>query len=110
MTVVIGGPPVVRLPSGIMPRHPYINSDDDNDDLCTAAAVNCSRLGSGRPDAHEGLLWTVSMTGGYEPRWRADGREMYYLSLDQKLMAVGVGPGPSFGAPKELFRCVSPAA
>lgn len=28
---------------------------------------------------------------------------MYYLSLDQKLMAVGVGPGPSFGAPTELF-------
>jgi eukaryotic-like serine/threonine-protein kinase len=49
-------------------------------------------------------LWTVSTTGGYEPRWRADGREMYYLSLDQKLMAVGVGPGPSFGAPTELFQ------
>jgi eukaryotic-like serine/threonine-protein kinase len=48
--------------------------------------------------------WTVSTTGGYEPRWRADGREMYYLSSDQKLMAVGVGPGPSFGAPKELFQ------
>jgi hypothetical protein len=49
-------------------------------------------------------LWPVSTTGGYEPRWRADGREMYYLSLDQKLMAVGVGPGPSFGAPTELFQ------
>ena len=47
--------------------------------------------------------WTVSTTGGYEPRWRADGREMYYLSADQKLMAVGVGLGPSFGAPTELF-------
>ena len=47
--------------------------------------------------------WTVSTTGGYEPRWRADGREMYYLSLDQKLMAVAVGPGPSFGAPTALF-------
>ena len=48
--------------------------------------------------------WTVSTTGGYKPRWRADGREMYYLSTDQKLMAVGVGPGPSFGAPTELFQ------
>ena len=47
--------------------------------------------------------WTVSTTGGYEPRWRADGRELYYLSLDQKMMAVEVGPGPSFGAPTELF-------
>jgi eukaryotic-like serine/threonine-protein kinase len=48
--------------------------------------------------------WTISTSGGYEPRWRADGREMYYLSLDQKLMAVAVGPGPSFGAPTELFQ------
>jgi len=48
--------------------------------------------------------WTVSTSGGYEPRWRADGREMYYLSLDQKLMAVGIGPGPSFGKPTELFQ------
>ena len=48
--------------------------------------------------------WIVSTTGGYEPRWRADGREMYYLSSDQKLMAVGVGPGPTFGAPTALFQ------
>jgi eukaryotic-like serine/threonine-protein kinase len=48
--------------------------------------------------------WTVSTTGGSEPRWRADGREIYYLSPDQKLMAVRVGPGPSFGAPTELFQ------
>ena len=47
--------------------------------------------------------WTVSTTGGYQPRWRADGREMYHLSPDQKLMAVAVGPGPSFGTPMELF-------
>jgi Tol biopolymer transport system component len=48
--------------------------------------------------------WIVSSAGGYEPRWRADGREIYYLSLDRKLMAVPVGPDPSFGAPHELFQ------
>ena len=48
--------------------------------------------------------WIVSTTGGYEPRWRADGREMYYLSLDRKLMAVTVDPGPSFGTPTALFQ------
>ena len=46
----------------------------------------------------------VSTNGGYEPRWRADGRELYYLSSDRKLMAVDVGPGPSFGTPKLLFQ------
>ena len=48
--------------------------------------------------------WSVSTNGGYEPRWRADGREIYYLSEDRKLMAVPVGPGPTFGIPKPLFQ------
>ena len=42
--------------------------------------------------------------GGYEPRWRADGREIYYLSGDRKLMAISVGPDASFGIPKPLFQ------
>jgi serine/threonine protein kinase/Tol biopolymer transport system component len=48
--------------------------------------------------------WAVSTGGGYEPRWRADGREIYYLSEDRKLMAVSVGAGPSFGIPQPLFQ------
>jgi len=53
--------------------------------------------------------WPVSTTGGYEPRWRADGREIYYLSEDRKLMAVQVNVGPSFGIPKALFQTRVPA-
>jgi len=53
--------------------------------------------------------WAVSTNGGYEPRWRADGGEIYYLSEDRKLMAVSVGPGPSFGIPKMLFQTRVPA-
>jgi serine/threonine protein kinase len=49
-------------------------------------------------------VWQVSTTGGYEPRWRADGAEIYYLSEERKLMAVAVGPGPAFGVPKALFQ------
>ena len=48
--------------------------------------------------------WQVSTDGGYEPRWRGDGREIYYLSEDRKLMAVAVGAGPSFAVPKVLFQ------
>ena len=47
--------------------------------------------------------------GGYEPRWRADGREIYLLSEDQKLMAVSVNAGPSFGVPQPLFQTRVPA-
>jgi Tol biopolymer transport system component len=48
--------------------------------------------------------WQVSTDGGYEPRWRGDGREIYYLSEDRKLMAVSVGAGPSFAVPNLLFQ------
>jgi hypothetical protein len=46
----------------------------------------------------------VSVGGGYEARWRTDGREIFYLSEDRTLMAVAVGTGPSFGVPKPLFK------
>ena len=32
----------------------------------------------------------VSTNGGVQPRWRGDGKELFYLSLDQKMMAVPV--------------------
>jgi eukaryotic-like serine/threonine-protein kinase len=48
--------------------------------------------------------WQVSTAGGYEPRWRGDGRELYYLAEDRRLMAVSVDSGTSFGVPKALFQ------
>jgi Tol biopolymer transport system component len=48
--------------------------------------------------------WQISNAGGYEPRWRGDGGEIYYLSGDRKLMAVSLDSGPSFGVPKPLFQ------
>ncbi|SPE38243.1 Serine/threonine protein kinase [Candidatus Sulfopaludibacter sp. SbA6] len=37
--------------------------------------------------------WLVSNAGGAEPRWRADGQELFYASLDTpaKIMAVDIG-------------------
>ena len=32
--------------------------------------------------------WQVSTSGGMRPRWRADGRELYFVALDGKLMAA----------------------
>jgi serine/threonine protein kinase len=52
--------------------------------------------------------WQVSTDGGYQPRWRADGREIYYLTRDRKLMGVPVNSGPSFGVPKPLFQTQVP--
>jgi Tol biopolymer transport system component len=49
----------------------------------------------------------VSSTGGDWPRWSADGRELFYLALDDWLMGVPVsreGQSLAFGAPKRLFQ------
>ena len=35
-------------------------------------------------------LIQISTAGGSYPRWRRDGRELFYISADQKLMAVPV--------------------
>jgi hypothetical protein len=34
--------------------------------------------------------WQVSTDGGEQPRWRGDGKEIFFLSSDAKLMAVSV--------------------
>jgi len=36
--------------------------------------------------------WMISTNGGAAPRWRHDGKEIFYIAADQKLMAVTVRP------------------
>ncbi len=52
-----------------------------------------------------GGRWMVSSEGGGQPRWRRDGKELYFIAPDKKLMAVEVKTGPTFerGTPKPLF-------
>jgi Tol biopolymer transport system component len=54
-----------------------------------------------------GGQWQVSSAGGINPRWRSDGRELYYLAPDSTLMAVPIevrGTTLAPGAPVALFR------
>ncbi|MEN6606772.1 MAG: protein kinase, partial [Bryobacteraceae bacterium] len=48
----------------------------------------------------------VSSGGGRQPRWRRDGRELYYISFDDQLMGAPVTTSPSFkaGVAKPLFQ------
>jgi Tol biopolymer transport system component len=50
----------------------------------------------------------VSSAGGMQPRWRRDGGELYYLSLDGTVMAADIHEaGPQSGlaaAPRPLFQ------
>jgi len=56
------------------------------------------------PDAHG--KWQVSNAGGSQPRWRADGKELFYLSGDSKIMAAPAKTGSNFdaGTPAALFQ------
>jgi hypothetical protein len=47
----------------------------------------------------------VSAGGGGQPRWRRDGKELYYLGPDGKMMAVDITAAPTLdcGPPRELF-------
>jgi Tol biopolymer transport system component len=53
-----------------------------------------------------GRKWQISTVGGSRPRWRQDGREIYYLAVDNTIIAVEVGQqGSSFevGVATPLF-------
>ena len=54
----------------------------------------------------------ISGNGGTKPRWRADGRELFYVAPDGMLMSVGVKPGENFeaSAPVALFKTGIPRA
>jgi Tol biopolymer transport system component len=57
------------------------------------------------PFPSAGGKWQVSRGGG-EPRWRRDGKELFYLSAEGKMMAVPVKLGSTVeaGQPVELFQ------
>jgi serine/threonine protein kinase/Tol biopolymer transport system component len=67
---------------------------------------------SGTPEVYvrtypaSGGRWRVSTAGGHQPRWRGDGRELFYIASDRKLMAVDVKLGATFeaGTPRALFE------
>jgi len=49
--------------------------------------------------------WRISTAGGHQPSWSRDGKEIFFVALDEKLMAAPVSIGSSFssGAPQPLF-------
>src|SRR5205085_7243817 len=72
---------------------------------------------SGRPEVYvqsfpgSDMKAQISIDGGIEPRWRADGRELFYVSRDRRLTAVPIGGGSELeaGRPQPLFE-IRPAS
>ena len=54
-----------------------------------------------------GEKWRISTAGGRSPQWRRDGKELFYLAADKKLMSVIIKSGAETfeaGAPTALFK------
>lgn len=54
-----------------------------------------------------GGKWQVSRRGGSQPRWRGDGKELFYLAADSKLMAAEIkekGASLEIGNVRPLFQ------
>ena len=53
-----------------------------------------------------GGKWRVSSDGGSSPIWRSDGKELFFVSSDSKVMSVAIRPGVTFdgAAATPLFR------
>jgi len=47
-----------------------------------------------------GEKWQISLEGGGDPRWRADGKEVFYVALDGTLMSATVSVAPGSNAVK----------
>jgi serine/threonine protein kinase/Tol biopolymer transport system component len=60
-----------------------------------------------QPFPASGAKWQISSGGGMQPRWRRDGKELFYMAPNRKLMAVDVNlANGTFeaGLPKLLFQ------
>jgi len=57
--------------------------------------------------------WQVSTSGGQHPRWRGDGKELFYRADHGAVMAAGIkllADRVDIDTPRELFRYQGPAA
>jgi eukaryotic-like serine/threonine-protein kinase len=70
---------------------------------------------SGRPETYitafprGGATWQVSSSGGITPKWRRDGKELFFLDPQDNIVAVDVntsGNAVKLGAPHTLFQAV----
>ena len=55
---------------------------------------------------------TISRAGGHSPRWRGDGRELFYLGLGGMLNAIAIAGDRTLAAssPQPLFQTTLPNA
>jgi hypothetical protein len=91
-------------PNGV--RVAYTSNESGKDEVYVVSFQTPSNS-TVRKGAETNGKWQISPSGGHLPRWRHDGRELFYIAEDGNLMSVPVTSGDSkfeIGAARPLFR------
>jgi len=82
----------------------YRSDDTGKNEIYVEVFDATAKGGDGK--AATGGRWMVSKGSLGMPRWRQDGKELYFLSADGQVMAVSITTTPTFraGEPIALFR------
>jgi eukaryotic-like serine/threonine-protein kinase len=80
----------------------YISDESGSDEIYVREFSSGSAQGSGDAAGK----WLISKGGGTYPRWRGDGKELFYVASGGKLTSVDISTKPVFqaGAPRPLFQ------
>ena len=104
-TVTLGGErtPVRLTPDGL---HSYDQAQLSPDDRWLA--YTSDETGDFeiylQPFLREGQRRRISSAGGGQPRWRGDGRELFYLTRDGTMMSVTFSPSMEPSIARALFK------
>jgi hypothetical protein len=101
--------PLLQTPSGISsspafsPNTEYLAFSTDE---AGRSEIYVQRFEAGEAPKLAGERRRVSHNGGTAPRWRRDGKELFFVSPDRQIMAVTVQQRAEieFGSPTALFR------
>jgi eukaryotic-like serine/threonine-protein kinase len=79
----------------------YVSNESGRSEVLVRRFTAPSDEGTSEPETV-----IVSSAGGTAPRWRADGRELYFISADGTVMVADVNAGAriSVGVPRALFQ------
>lgn len=104
VTLTGNAPPVPVARGSFQAAHAQFSPDGRW--IAYAAQNGPSRDVFVQPYPPTGQKWIVSADGGDQPRWRADSRELIYVSSNRFVMAVDVQTEPAFrlGIPHRLFE------
>jgi Tol biopolymer transport system component len=95
--------PTRKGPARLSPNGRWLAYGTDESTVVEVVAQPFPDVGRGKSQ--------ISRGGGSQPRWRGDGRELYYLALNGDLMAVDVdttGEALTVRAPHKLFATNAP--